>query len=718
MPNFFASVTLFFKDQFTAGAEKAKSGFTSMASAAASLGKDNGLLATSSQLAMVAGQTEPFRAKLSAALEGPSRLAAGLDSSFKNIQAVTGATASEMAGLQSDLIRLGGTSVAGLQSTANTFYDIAGGVTDAAVRMPTLQAAMALAEAGQADLGASAKGLVSVMNSYSYSADKAMFASDVFTQTVGKGVGSMDEFVAAMGPMAGLAASVGIGFDQLGTAEAYLTSKGKSAAQAATMIRASITALMNPNKEMGQALAALGLESGTAAIQQYGLAGALVQVQGALGGSKDAMAKALGSVEALQGATDLVQNDFIGFSEGFQNGLEGITASARTVQLESYEAKMARLQSAQDAFNSKVGMSSNRIKGFFADIKAAALGTGAAVMQSGFGDAFASVAAGAGLAGEKVLAVGGGALNVASQLAMLASAAKNAGGYMTLFKESAKLVTLPLQMVGSGMGKIVVGSGRFVAGLALQVASLFGYVPAAGSAAAANMTLAASTWAAVWPVLAIVAGVALLAGGAYLIVKNWKPISAFFLNLWTGISSAAKVAWEGITGFVSSAWEAIKRPFTAVGEFFAKVFGGAKASGAAAMTTFASGIASGSATVTSATDRAFVEPAKRFPHSDADIGPFSKLTSSGRSLMTTFAAGIESEPAVDAALAASFEGAAVYLSAPGAAPTKSGGGSGGRAGEAAKTYQIRIDNLTVQADEVRSVVDFVEMLMAAAGEAI
>lgn len=62
-------------------------------------------------------------------------------------------------------------------------------------------------------------------------------------------------------------------------------------------------------------------------------------------------------------------------------------------------------------------------------------------------------------------------------------------------------------------------------------------------AATTNMGFAASLWATTWPILAIIAAVALLVGAVWLIISNWGPISGFFAGLWDGI-------WKGIQAFV------------------------------------------------------------------------------------------------------------------------------------------------------------------------
>ena len=73
--------------------------------------------------------------------------------------------------------------------------------------------------------------------------ERAAFVSDVLTQSVGMGVGSMNEFVTGMSAVAGIASPVGVGFDELGSTMAYLTSQNSAASEASTKLKAVITSL-------------------------------------------------------------------------------------------------------------------------------------------------------------------------------------------------------------------------------------------------------------------------------------------------------------------------------------------------------------------------------------------------------------------------------------------------------------------------------------------
>ncbi|MGH1450231.1 MAG: phage tail tape measure protein [Pseudomonadaceae bacterium] len=63
----------------------------------------------------------------------------------------------------------------------------------------------------------------------------------------------------------------------------------------------------------------------------------------------------------------------------------------------------------------------------------------------------------------------------------------------------------------------------------------------------AMVMFAGVTWAATWPILAIIAAVALLATGAYLLYKHWDKVTAFFAQIWENI----KLAFSGGIGNIS-----------------------------------------------------------------------------------------------------------------------------------------------------------------------
>jgi TP901 family phage tail tape measure protein len=75
------------------------------------------------------------------------------------------------------------------------------------------------------------------------------------------------------------------------------------------------------------------------------------------------------------------------------------------------------------------------------------------------------------------------------------------------------------------------------------IAGLIGTGSAAGGAAVGMSAL-------LWPVLLVVAAVAALAAGAYLIIRNWSTIGPWFGRLWNGIRDVVSGAFSLIAGYV------------------------------------------------------------------------------------------------------------------------------------------------------------------------
>lgn len=270
-----------------------------------------------------------------------------------NVQAVTGASADEIKSLSDQILELGKHSRSGPQAVAEAFYDIAGGVTDASVRMSTLEAAIKASEAGNADLGITTKALIAIMNGYGFSADKAEYATDVLTQTVAKGYGEMGDFASALPQVASMASTLGISFQDLGAQMAYITTKGVSASDAGTQLQGMMVSLINPTKEMQDALEKIGFSSGKAAIAQLGLAGTFKKF-------KDAgidVTSLGGRIEAMRGAITLTGNDAKSFLDNFALGLKGLTEETRKIQNASPAAQLDFFNSAMSTLSITIGQS-------------------------------------------------------------------------------------------------------------------------------------------------------------------------------------------------------------------------------------------------------------------------------------------------------------------------------------------------------------------------
>lgn len=348
MPDEIGKLTAVFEadtSDLEAGIARTDSGLTGLAgrvgdaltsAGSAFMGMGRGILMTAAP--MVAGL----------ALVANSAL--GFGTQMTDIQAVTNETDDEMSGLSETILDVDSTF--SNVELASTFYDIAGSVTDASQRIPIFNAAIATAQAGNADLGVTTAALTSILNSYGSEAITASEASDLMTRMVGMGVGSMGEFASALPGVIGLASSTGVSFDEIASSMAFLTTKGNTPADAVTQLSAAMVSLLNPNETMKAALEELGVANGEALIQMYGLGGALSMVSDTSVVAEEGLAKTLGSVEALRATTSMTADstedlqvkmgnfeinlpltDLQKFNQGFREGVDNATAMAEAIQM-------------------------------------------------------------------------------------------------------------------------------------------------------------------------------------------------------------------------------------------------------------------------------------------------------------------------------------------------------------------------------------------------
>lgn len=307
---------------------------------------------------------------------------------------------------------------------------------------------------------------------------------------------------------------------------------------------------------------------------------------------------------------------------------------------QTYAARLERLQSASAALNAELGLGSMAVRQWGVDLASWGL---------------SKLTRGADEAREAAAAFVGGALQIAS------AGAQGAAGALELSTGLLSATTLlgktgpfardgigPLQRfgaafgglrrgivrfardgigalqgfgtaagrLGGGLGRVfgtigpLVGgaAGRIGAGIGRMAVSLVATIPAL-------VSWTASMWAATWPILAVIAAIALIAGGVYLIIRHWEPIAQWFSDLWERIVAPFRAAWDWLRGLFGAGGEELPE-------------------------TAAEGIRGSAAAVGGATEAMAGEATPYLARSDAERGPLSRLTAAGRAIPTTIAAGM------------------------------------------------------------------------------
>src|SRR5665648_70615 len=150
---------------------------------------------------------------------------------------------------------------------------------------------------------------------------------------------------------------------------------------------------------------------------------------------------------------------------------------------------------------------------------------------------------------------------------------KEVGEWFQGLSPEMKKTVLVIAGIAAAIGPVLVIVGTLISSVG-AIAGAFG--AASGAIAAAGGIIATIVGIITSPITLTIAAIAALAAIAFVVVKNWEPIKAFFSNLWTSITTTTTAAWDGIKQFFTGRWVAIGEGITSVwngiGEFFSNLW--------------------------------------------------------------------------------------------------------------------------------------------------
>jgi TP901 family phage tail tape measure protein len=158
---------------------------------------------------------------------------------------------------------------------------------------------------GVTDLNTSVDGLTSIINAFGLSMNQAEEVADSMFAAVQGGKTTFSELSDSIFNIAPAAAAAGVSFNEVNAAIAALTAGGTPTAVATTQIRAALTGLQRPSKELDAIFQKLGFQTAQVAIEKKGLGFALDAVKKASKGNNGELQTLLGSTEAVAAANVL-----------------------------------------------------------------------------------------------------------------------------------------------------------------------------------------------------------------------------------------------------------------------------------------------------------------------------------------------------------------------------------------------------------------------------
>lgn len=276
------------------------------------------------------------------ALKGVVQAGMEFETNLNTMQAVSGATASQMRNVKQAARELGTDSSFVSTSAADAalaMTELAKAGMNADQSMAAARGTLQLAEAAQISGAEAATIQANALNAFGLEASQAGYVSDVLANAANKSSAEMKDIADGMQQTAAVARSYGVSIDDTAAALAVLANNGIKGSDAGTLMKRTLQQLANPSKQVQGALQELGVEAFDAQGNFKGMA----YVMGALQDASKSMSR-----EAYVTATNLAFGSdaarFAGIAakegaEGFIKMQKGINQAGAAAKLAKSRAK-------------------------------------------------------------------------------------------------------------------------------------------------------------------------------------------------------------------------------------------------------------------------------------------------------------------------------------------------------------------------------------------
>lgn len=458
---------------------------------------------------------------------GAIKTASDFEAGMSEVSAITGATGKDMEALEQQAKKLGATTKFSATDAAEgmKYFGMAGYKTDQI--MSALPATLNLAAAGGTDLGIACDIVSDAMTGLGMSANETTKFTDIMAATItnsNTNIELMGETLKYVGPVAG---TLGIGMGDLSVAIGLMGNAGIKGSQAGTVLRAGLTNLVKPTKEMKVAMEKYGIELVKNADGSINMMDTMENLRSTLGGLDQAtQAQALSTIfgkEAMSGWAAIVnasEGDFNKLSEAIANSDGKASDMAKTMQ-DNLKGSIDNMKSAFEGLLITIGQ---RLIPIFQNLV-----EGITNVFTWFNN-----------------------LNPAIQNVII-----GVGGFLAILG--------PLLLI---VGNVII----FIVKLSTSISALVTFFSAGGAGAG---ILSVAIGALSGPIgIAIAAITALIAVGV-LLYNNWDTIKAKCSEIWNSIKETINTVWNNIktstlgiwnniTSTLSSTWNAIKTVATTV----------------------------------------------------------------------------------------------------------------------------------------------------------
>lgn len=288
------------------------------------------------------------------------KLGTDFDTAFSRMVGLAGVPANEVDQLKESVLGLAGETAVAPQELADALYFAASAGLDAAGAMDAVTYAAKASAAGMGSAQEIVGLAASAVASYGQENIDAARATDILTAAVRAGRADPEELASTLGRVLPIASQLGISFEEVGGAVAYLSNVFGDTNRTVTSLSGLMVKLVSPTQGGREALEEMGtsVEELQGAIDERGLMGALELLrEKGFASNQQALRALFDDIEGYQGALALLNDE----SGSLAGTLEEVAGSAGALD---------------EAFNAASGTDGFKMKQALADLQVAAIEAG------------------------------------------------------------------------------------------------------------------------------------------------------------------------------------------------------------------------------------------------------------------------------------------------------------------------------------------------------
>ena len=262
------------------------------------------------------------------------------DTEFQNVTTLLNNGEEVTYAMKNEILKLAGALGSSTELTKGLYQALSASI-EPAKAVKFVGEAAKFAKAGLTDMTSSVDVLTTILKSYGMAAEKVTYVSDVLFQTIKDGKVTGQQLAQSLGNVIPIAASMGIGIEQVSAAIATLTKVGVSSDIAVTSLKQTMMSILKPTEQAQAAAKRFGIELSKAAMEKAGgFQKYLMLLKEKLKGNSKAMTEMFPNIRALTAVFSLAGTQAEAFASEMEKmkDVSNNTTLAFDKQMKGYKA--------------------------------------------------------------------------------------------------------------------------------------------------------------------------------------------------------------------------------------------------------------------------------------------------------------------------------------------------------------------------------------------